>query len=70
MWRMGVAFPFSFRVLSLLSWRGVNLDSSLSSLTQGVGLGGVLRGWSPFCLGGSPSVRSEGFVKPPGYAAE
>ena len=30
-----VVFPFSFRVLSLLFWRGVNLASSLSDLPQG-----------------------------------
>ena len=30
-----VAFPLSFRVLSLLFWRGVNLDSSFSSLPWG-----------------------------------
>ena len=28
-------FPFSFRVLSLLFWRGVNLASSLSNLPRG-----------------------------------
>ena len=28
-------FPFSFRVLSLLFWRGVNLASSLSDLPWG-----------------------------------
>ena len=56
--------PFSFRVLSLLFWRGVNLASSLSDLPWGVGTGGVFGGWSLSCLGGSPSVGSEGFVKP------
>ena len=30
-----VVFPFSFRVLSLLFWRGVNLASSLSGLPWG-----------------------------------
>ena len=30
-----VVFPFSFRVLSLLFWRGVNLASSLSDLPWG-----------------------------------
>ena len=69
-----VVFPFSFRVLSLLFWRGVNLASSLLGLLQGVGtgsdFGGVLGGWSPSCLGRSPSVGSEGFVKPLGCAVE
>ena len=67
-------FPFSFRVLSLLYWRGVNLASSLSDLPWGVGtggvFGGVFGGWSLSCLGGSPSVGSEGFVKPLGCAVE
>ena len=31
-----VVFPFSFRVLSLLFWSGVNLASSLSGLPWGV----------------------------------
>ena len=39
-----IVFPFSFRVLSLLFWRGVNLASSLSGLPQRVGTGGVLGG--------------------------
>ena len=69
-----VVFPFSFRVLSLLFWRGVDLASSLSGLPQGVGtggvFGGVFGGWSPSCLGGSPSAGSEGFVKPLGCAVE
>ena len=69
-----VVFPFSFRVLSLLFWRGVNLASSLSDLPQGVGtggvFGGVFGGWSLSCFGGSPSVGSEGFVKPLGCAVE
>ena len=65
-----VVFPFSFRVLSLLFWRGVNLASSLSGLPWGVGTGGVFGGWSPSCLGGSPSVGFEGFVKPLGCAVE
>ena len=69
-----VVFPFSFRDLSLLFWRGVNLASSLSGLPQGVGtgsvFGGVLGGWSPSCLGRSPSVGSEGFVNPLGCAVE
>ena len=65
-----IVFPFSFRVLSPLFWRGVNLDSSLSGLLWGVGTGGVFGGLSPFCLGGLPSVRSEGFVKPIENAAE
>ena len=63
-----VVFPFSFRVLSLLFWRGVSLDTSLSGLPRGVGtggaFGGVCGGWSLFCLGGSPSAGSEGFFKP------
>ena len=67
-------FPFSFRVLSLLFWRGVNLASSLSDLPHGVGtggvFGGVFEGWSLSCLGGLPSVGSEGFVKPLGCAVE
>ena len=62
-----LVFPFSFRVLSLLFWRGVNLASSLSDLPQGVGtsgvLGGVFGGQSLSCLGRSPSAGSEGFVK-------
>ena len=49
-----VVFPFSFRVLSLLFWRGVNLASSLSGLPWGLGTGGVFGGWSPSCLGRSP----------------
>ena len=65
-----VVFPFSFRVLSLLFWRGVNLASSLSDLLQGVSTGGVFGGWSLSCIGGSPSVGSEGFVKPLGCAVE
>ena len=69
-----IVFPFSFRVLSLLFWRGVNLASSLLGLPQGVGTGGVLEGvfggWSLSCLGGLPSVGSEGFVKPLGCAVE
>ena len=69
-----IVFPFSFRVLSLLFWRGVNLASSLSDLPQGVGtggvFGGVFGGWSLSCLGGSPSAGSEGFVKPLGCAVE
>ena len=69
-----VVFPFSFRVLSLLFWRGVNLASSFSDLLQGVGtggvFGGVFGGWSLSCLGGSPSAGSEGFVKPLGCAVE
>ena len=65
-----IVFPFSFRVLSLLFWRGVNLASILSDLPQGVGTGGVLGGWSLSCLGGSPSVGSKGFVKPVGCAVE
>ena len=67
-------FSFSFRVLSLLFWRGVNLASSLSDLLWGVGtggvFGGVIGGWSLSCLGGSPSVGSEGFAKPFGCAVE
>ena len=67
-------FPFSFRVLSLLFWRGVNLASSLSDLLQGVDtggvFGGVFGGCSLSCLGGLPSVGSEGFVKPLGCAVE
>ena len=63
-------FPFSFRVLSLLFWRGVNLASSLSDLPQGLGTCGVFGGWSLSCLGGSPSAGSEGFVKPIGCAVE
>ena len=39
-----VVFPFSFRVLSLLFWRGVNLASSLLGLPWGVGTGGVFGG--------------------------
>ena len=66
-----VVFPFSFRILSLLFLRGT---SSLSGLLWGVGtgsvFGGVLGGWSPSCLGRSPSVGSEGFVKPLGCAVE
>ena len=65
-----VVFPFSFRVLSLLFWRGVNLASSLLGLPWGVGTGGVFGGWSPPCLGRSPSVGSAGFVKPLGCAVE
>ena len=69
-----IVFPFSFRVLSLLFWRGVNLASSLSGLPQRVGtggvLGGVFGGWSLSCLGGSCSAGSEGFVKPLGCAVE
>ena len=69
-----VVFPFSFRVLSLLFWRGVNLTSSLSDLPQGVGtggvFGGVFGGWSLSCLGGIPSAGSEGFFKPLGCAVE
>ena len=69
-----VVFPFSFRVLSLLFWRGVNLASSYSHLPWGVGTGGVLGGvfgeWSLSCLGGLPSGGSEGFVKPLGCAVE
>ena len=69
-----VVFPFSFRVLSLLFWRGVNLASSLSDLPQGAGtggvFGGVFGGWSLSCFGGLPSVGSEGFVKPLGCAVE
>ena len=69
-----IVFPFSFRVSSLLFWRGVNLASSLSGLPQGVGTGGVpggvFGGWSLSCLGGSPSAGSEGFVKPLGCAVE
>ena len=69
-----VVFPFSFRVLSLLFWRGVNLASSLSDLPWGVDPGGVFGGvpggWSLYCLGGSPSVGSEGFVKPLRCAVE
>ena len=65
-----VVFPFSFRVLSLLFWRGVNLASSLSDLPQGVGTGDVFGGWSLSCMGRSPSAGSEGFVKPLGCAVE
>ena len=69
-----VVFPFSFRVLSLLFWRGVNLTSSLSDLPQGVGtggvFGGVFGGWSLPCFSGLPSAGSEGFVKPLGCAVE
>ena len=65
-----VVFPFSFRVLSHLFWRGVNLASSLSDLLWGVGTGGVFGGWSLSCLGGLPSVGSERFVKPLGCAVE
>ena len=77
-----VTFPLSFGVLSLLFWRGVNLDSSLSSLPWGVGIGGVFGlvwgvdlggvsgGWSPFCLGGSPSAGSKGFINPLECAVE
>ena len=53
-----VVFPFSFRVLSLLFWRGVNLASSFSDLLQEVGTGGVFGGWSLSCLGGLPSAGS------------
>ena len=59
-----VVFPFSFRVFSLLFWRGVSLASSFSGLLQGVGTGGVFGGWSLSCLGGIPSAGSEGFFKP------
>ena len=69
-----VVFPFSFRVLSLLFWRGVNLASSFSDLLQGVGTGGVFGGvfgrWSLSCLDGLPSAGSEGFFKPLGCAVE
>ena len=69
-----IVFPFSFRVLILLFWRGVNLASSLSGLPHGVGtggvLGGVFGGWLLSCLGGLPSVGSEGFIKPLGCAVE
>ena len=39
-----VIFPFSFRVFSLLFWRGVSLASSFSNLLRGVGTGGVFGG--------------------------
>ena len=69
-----VVFPFSFRVLSHLFWRGVNLASSLLDLLWGVGIGGVLGGvfggWLLPCFGGLPSAGSEGFVKPLGCAVE
>ena len=65
-----VVFPFSFRVFSLLFWRGVSLASSFSDLLQGVGTGGVFGGWSLSCLGGLPSAGSEGFFKPLGCAVE
>ena len=65
-----VVFPFSFRVLSLLFWGGVNLASSLSDLLWGIGTGGVFGGWSLSCLGRLPSAGSEGFVKPLGCAVE
>ena len=65
-----VVFPFSFRVLSLLFWRGVNLALSFSDLLRGIGTGGVFGGWSLSCLGGLPSTGSEGFFKPLGCAVE
>ena len=69
-----VVFPFSFRVLSLLFWRGVSLDASFSGLPRGVGTGGVFGGvcggWSLSRFGGSPSTGSEGCFKPMGFAAE
>ena len=65
-----VVFPFSFRVFSLLFWRGVSLASSFSDLLQGVGTGGVFGGWSLSCLGGIPSAGSEGFFKPLRCAVE
>ena len=48
---VSISFSFSFRVLIHLLWRGVNLESSLSSLEQGVSLGGVVGGQSLVCLG-------------------
>ena len=65
-----VIFPFSFRVLSLLFWRGVNLASSFSDLLQGIGTGGVFGGWSLSHFGGLLSAGSEGFFKPLGCAVE
>ena len=49
---VSVPFSFSFTVLSHFLWRGVNLESSLSSLAWGVGFGGVVEGWSLVCFGG------------------
>ena len=67
-------FPFSFRVFSLLFWRGISLASSFSDLFQGVGtggvFGGVFGGWSLSHLGGIPSAGSEGFFKPLRCAVE
>ena len=65
-----IVFPFSFRVFSLLFWRGVSLASSFSDLLQGVGTDGVFGGLSLSCLGGLPSAGSEGFFKPLGCAVE
>ena len=65
-----VVFPFSFRVLSLLFWRGVSLAASFSDLLRGVGTGGVFGGWSLSHLGGLPSAGSEGFFKPLRCAVE
>ena len=69
-----VVFPFSFRVLNLLFWRGVSLASSFSGLLWGVRIGGVFGGvfggWSLSCLGGIPSAGSEGFFKPLRCAVE
>ena len=69
-----VIFPFSFRVFSLLFWRGVSLASSFSDLLRGVGtggvFGGVFGGWSLSHLDGLPSAGSEGFFKPLGCAVE
>ena len=65
-----VVFPFSFRVFSLLFWRGVSLASSFSGLLWRVGTDGVFGVWSLFCLGGLPSAGSEGFFKPLGCAVE
>ena len=50
--RVSVSFSLSFRVLSYLPLRGINLESSISSLAWQVGLGGVVGGWSLLCLGG------------------
>ena len=49
---VSVSFHSSFRVLSHLFWRGVNLESSLSRFSMGVGFGGLVGGQSLVCLGG------------------